>query len=224
MLIKIDGWPGHLDFNTLVEMRLHGVYIFPCVQNTTHVTQETDISYGRFKSLLCQYTQVLLNGLHAEKVKQMEVGINKPIPCLNWSHYGILLSGHAAEAGKQEIPSIFHESFSTEKNLAAWGKNSAVLLTQVVMQNRTIRHEIQEGIDAMDSWWQLEIKLEETCSKLDLLGYNAKVLTCKVRRVNKNSLESRVPASASEEEKIKALAKCENITLLSVIILLVLNA
>jgi hypothetical protein len=40
MLIKIDGGPGHPDFNTLAEMRLHGG------QNTTHAMQETDISYG----------------------------------------------------------------------------------------------------------------------------------------------------------------------------------
>jgi hypothetical protein len=70
MLIKIDGGPGHPDFNTLAEMRLHGG------QNTTHAMQETDISYGWFKSLLCQYTQVLLNELHEEKLKQLEEGID----------------------------------------------------------------------------------------------------------------------------------------------------
>jgi hypothetical protein len=29
-----------------------GVYLFPGVQNTTHVTQETDQNYSEFKSLL----------------------------------------------------------------------------------------------------------------------------------------------------------------------------
>ncbi len=42
----------------------------------------------------------------------------------------------------------------------------------------------------MDPWQQLGIMSEETCNKLDLLGCNAEVLTCKVRQVNKNSLES----------------------------------
>jgi hypothetical protein len=79
-----------------------------------------------------------------------------------------------------------------------------------------VRHEIQEGGNKMDSWQQLDIKLEETLNKLDLLGYNAKVLKCKVGWANKNSLESRVPASASEEEKIKALAKHGSITLSTV--------
>jgi hypothetical protein len=98
----------------------------------------------------------------------------------------------------------------------AWEKIGAVPLTRAALQNRAVRHEIQEGGDVMDPWRQLEIKLEETCNKLDLLGYNAKVLKCKVRRANKNSLEGRVPASSSEEEKIKALANRGNITLSSV--------
>jgi hypothetical protein len=174
--------------------------VYPCLQNTTHVTQETNVSYGQFKSLLCQYTQVLLNELPAEKVKQMEEGIDKPMPCLNRSHYGILLSGCAAEEGKQEIPPIFMNHLLQKKN-SSLGKNGAVPLMQAALHNHAVRHEIQEGGDAMDPWQQLEIKLEEICNKLDLLGYNAKVVKCKVRRVNKNSLESRVPASASEEEK-----------------------
>jgi hypothetical protein len=77
----------------------------------------------------------------------------------------------------------------------------------------------------MDPWQQLGIMLEETCNKLDLLGCNVEVLTCKVRQANKKSLESRVPASAVDEEKNnKALPKCGNITLSSVFILSVLNA
>jgi len=42
---------------------------------------------------------------------------------LNRSHYGILLSGCAAEEGKQEIPPIFHESFSKENKIRGLGEN-----------------------------------------------------------------------------------------------------
>jgi hypothetical protein len=44
-------------------------------------------------------------------------------------------------------------------------------LTRAALQNHAARHEIQEGGDAMVPWWQLDIKLEETYNKLDLLGY-----------------------------------------------------
>ncbi|MGH7954904.1 MAG: hypothetical protein ACREOZ_02970, partial [Gloeomargaritales cyanobacterium] len=46
VLIKIDGGPGRLDLSSLAEQRSRGVYLFPGVQNTTHITQETDQNYG----------------------------------------------------------------------------------------------------------------------------------------------------------------------------------
>ena len=70
----------------------------------------------------------------------------------------------------------------------AWEKNGAVPLTRAALQNRAVRHEIQEGGDVMDPWRQLEIKLEETCNQLDLLGYNVKILKCKVGQRNNNLL------------------------------------
>ncbi len=42
VLFKIDGGPGQLNIQMLAELCCHGVYLFPGVQNTTHVTQEMD--------------------------------------------------------------------------------------------------------------------------------------------------------------------------------------
>jgi hypothetical protein len=40
LLIKLDDVPGRLDLNSLTELRASGVYyLFPGVQNTTHVSQ-----------------------------------------------------------------------------------------------------------------------------------------------------------------------------------------
>jgi hypothetical protein len=50
MLYKIDGGPGRLDDESLAEKRAHGIYLFPGVQNTTQLHQETDQNYGQFKS------------------------------------------------------------------------------------------------------------------------------------------------------------------------------
>ncbi len=102
----------------------------------------------------------------------------------------------------------FTNCFLKKTKLGAWEKTGTIPLTHAALQNCSVRHEIQEGEDTMDPWRQQEIKLQETCNKLDCLGYNAKVLKCKVERASTNSLESRVPASASEEDKIKALANC----------------
>ncbi len=51
---KIDGGPGRLNIPMLADLRCQGVYLFPFVQNTTHMTQETDQNYGLFKSHLRQ--------------------------------------------------------------------------------------------------------------------------------------------------------------------------
>ena len=52
VLIKIDGGPGRMDINSLAELRSRGIFLFPGVQNTTQLTQETDQNFGLFKSLL----------------------------------------------------------------------------------------------------------------------------------------------------------------------------
>ncbi len=61
VLIKIDGSLGKLNLSFLAELRACGAYLFPSVQNTTHVMQEMDQNYGLSKSLLWQYVQVLMN-------------------------------------------------------------------------------------------------------------------------------------------------------------------
>ena len=50
VLIKLNSGPGELNIELLAFLRSSGFYLYPCVPNTTHVTQETDISYGVFKS------------------------------------------------------------------------------------------------------------------------------------------------------------------------------
>jgi hypothetical protein len=69
------------------------MYLFPCVQNTTHVSQEADQNYGHFKSLLRKYVQVLMNELLAQAQRD-----NNPGAAVSLSHkcYGILLSGRVA--------------------------------------------------------------------------------------------------------------------------------
>ena len=88
VLLKIDGGPGRLDLNSLADLRACGVYLFPGVHNTTHVSQETDQNYGLFKSLLRQYVQVLMN--EADREAQ---GNGVAASGLSRKCYGLLLWG-----------------------------------------------------------------------------------------------------------------------------------
>jgi hypothetical protein len=50
VMLKVDSGPGRTNVGMLTKLRLRGFYLSPSVPNTTHVTQETDQSYGPFKS------------------------------------------------------------------------------------------------------------------------------------------------------------------------------
>ena len=50
VLLKVDSGPGRINLNLLAKLRLFGFVLYPCVPNTTHVTQETDQNYGPFKT------------------------------------------------------------------------------------------------------------------------------------------------------------------------------
>jgi hypothetical protein len=50
VLLKVDSGPGRMNLNLLAKLRLLGFVLYPCVPNTTHVTQETDQNYGPFKT------------------------------------------------------------------------------------------------------------------------------------------------------------------------------
>ncbi len=50
VLLKVDSGPGRMNLNLLLKLRLLGFVLYPCVPNTTHVTQETYQNYGPFKT------------------------------------------------------------------------------------------------------------------------------------------------------------------------------
>jgi hypothetical protein len=52
LILKCDSGPGRLQIDLLAKLRHLGVYLYPCVPNTTEVTQETDRTYGKFKTIL----------------------------------------------------------------------------------------------------------------------------------------------------------------------------
>ena len=51
VMIEVDSGPGQMNYKLLAMMQARGsFYLYPCVPNTTAVTQETDQSYGLFKT------------------------------------------------------------------------------------------------------------------------------------------------------------------------------
>ncbi len=94
--------------------------MFPGVQNTMHVSQETDQNCSLFKSLLRQFVQVLMNEAYREAQGNGVAASGLSLKC-----YGLLLSGRPAgpELGRVAIPPIFLTAFSYEKNIQSWEKS-----------------------------------------------------------------------------------------------------
>ena len=68
VLLKVDSVPGRMNLNLLVKLRLLGFVLYPCVPNTSHVTQETDQNYCPFKTqFLSNLDLIVDNRLKANK-------------------------------------------------------------------------------------------------------------------------------------------------------------
>ena len=59
VMVKVDSGPGRLEIDFLVEAHTLGFIIYPSDPNTMAVTQETDQSYGPFKSNFAQNLKAL---------------------------------------------------------------------------------------------------------------------------------------------------------------------
>jgi hypothetical protein len=104
LLYKIDGGPGRLDEESLAEKRVRGIYLFPGVQNTTQVHQETDLNYGQFKSdvpwNIATFTSDLVREFSRQQFRHDEDPANCAAPTKTVSigrdQYGLILSGQDA--------------------------------------------------------------------------------------------------------------------------------
>ena len=100
--------------------------MFPCVPNTTSVTQETDILYGPFKSGI----RVNLENLTKIRLEQAN-GNNKKVS-IGISHFGLLVFGGDG------LVDVFNETFLKVKCLEAWATVGAVPLTRTCCQSTQV--------------------------------------------------------------------------------------
>ncbi len=115
LLLKCDSGPGHLQVELLAQLRFLGVYLYPGVPKTTAVTQETDRTYGLFKS---KY-RANLEDLVVELVR-----LNKSVSVPQYKH-GLLVFGGVNPDTGLHLPSAFEKGFSRVNCLNSWKKIGA---------------------------------------------------------------------------------------------------
>ena len=109
LILKCDSGPGRLQIDLLAKLRHLGVYLDPCVPNTTAVTQETDQTYGKFKSQLCKNLELLVEECVE---KEMSVKVPQCKLCL-------LVFGREDSDTKLILPSAFEIGFGRNECLSA---------------------------------------------------------------------------------------------------------
>ena len=116
VIIKIDSGPGRANMQLLAKLKLLGIILYPGVPNTTSVTQETDQSYGLFKSIFRQNLEDIVNdridNRNASSVSPWEIGL-------------LVFGGKDRVTGKEGYRNAFSEAFSVDKNKEAWAKVGA---------------------------------------------------------------------------------------------------
>ena len=133
VLMKVDSGPGRMNIEMLASLKLKGMYLMPGVPNTTQVTQETDQSYGQYKSIYRRNLRVL---------SQARQPVNKPMVLTDLA---LLIFGGVDRITGMLIYNTFEKAFSKEKNLSCWKKCGVVPLTRYPLQLQCVRQEIERG-------------------------------------------------------------------------------
>jgi hypothetical protein len=152
LLYKIDGGPGRLDEESLAEKRARGIYLFPGVQNTTQVHQETDQNYVQFKYDVRWNIATLNADLVREFSRRQSCHDEDPANCaaptktvsIGRGQYSIILSGRDTNEERRlsALRPAFHNTFCKSKNLSAWAKVGAVPCTRQAMMHKSVRSEV----------------------------------------------------------------------------------
>jgi hypothetical protein len=132
LLLKCDNGPGRLQIKLLAKLRFLGVYLYPCVPNTMAVTQETDRTYGKFKS---QYRRNL--ELLVDKCVRLEKSVSIP----QFKHGLFVFGGVDPDTGLA-LESAFEVGFLRQRCPNAWTKIGAPPLTRKCLDNPQVRRSI----------------------------------------------------------------------------------
>jgi hypothetical protein len=221
----------------LADQRAHGANIFPCVQNKTHVTQDTNQKYVLFKLDVRRNIHVLTSDLvkdfnQRQALFDLDRENKRPPPRtlsvnhehhVSREHYYIILSGREADwtRGISALAAAFHNVFSNTKNLRTWGLCGALPLMRAALKHRSVHGEVARNAT---------IVLDECFDTVAYFSYqNAAMLEVEVHnhkacvmltqlgfkgdafkrcaRRRVDNISARVSTMSSKEEQFIALAK-----------------
>ena len=126
-MFKVESGPRRLNLNILAYARIFLFFIYSYVPNTTTVTQDTEQSYGPFKTQFIENINTLSDDriIHNDSttIKQWMVGI-------------IVFGGIYPESKVELKKSAFEKELSQERNLASWESCGAAPCTRACLDGQ----------------------------------------------------------------------------------------
>mmetsp|Transcript_19012 Transcript_19012/g.44118 ORF Transcript_19012/g.44118 Transcript_19012/m.44118 type:complete len:369 (+) Transcript_19012:629-1735(+) len=172
VILKVDSGPGRNNVHLLARLRAIGIYVYPCVPNTTAITQETDQSYGYFKSLFRQNLKQVTNDRLAR---------NKSINYVPAEVGFFVFGGKDRATGISNYKDAFGLAFTKEKNLAAWASVGAAPVTRRCLESDKVIHNTK-GDPLRQLYENIEASNRLACDLLSSRGYNGNKLKVKLMK------------------------------------------
>ena len=196
LLLKCDSGPGRLQIELLAKLRFLGIYLYPCVPNTTAVTQETDRTYGMFKSRYRQNLELLVD----ECVRQ-----DKSVSVPQYKH-GLLVFGGVDDKTKLELESAFEVGFSRQRCLDSWEKIGAAPPTRKCLDDPQVRKSIDSDKEYALLVNSVQEANEYAVYSLTEAGYDGSALQALVT-IKPTELRAAPITERMSRERIELLAR-----------------
>ena len=195
VMIKVDSGPGRLNKDLLAELRLLGFYLYPGVPNTTAVTQETDQSYGPFK------TQFVTNLNELSQVRIEEGLTSLPPHVVPLFVFG----GIDPDTDHELKTSAFEVGFAEEQNKAVWVKCGAAPLTRTPLHNhRQVKRELGDDDDDFNAMMrQIQSTNDLSTLFLTTAGFDGSAFKVQIQKKK----EPKKMTVRHSQERIDAIAK-----------------
>jgi hypothetical protein len=173
----------------LARLKLMGIIVYPCVPNTTHVSQETDQCYGPFK------TQFLKN---LEQVVEGRLDNKKSLSLTPTMVRLPLFGGVDRDTGINVVTGAFQKALVPSRSLAAWRKVGAATedgITRACLNDPQVLKEFGDGNDSDQLYYSIQKANELAIHALNTAGYDAQWLEA---TLNKKAVEETVCVPNSE--------------------------
>ena len=164
--------------------------------NTTAVSQETDVSYGLFKTKFRR---------NLSKLTDHRIQKNETVSFTPWIIGLLVFGGIDPVTGCSGYEDCFAIAFSKEKNIDAWKKVGAAPLTMSCLDSDQVRQDSDE--DPLHSTYnKIQARNNLACDLLITKLYDGNQLRGKMKQ---SLYSTRVLTVPHSQERIEALAKAK---------------